>query len=124
MSIAQFTLVKKIPVDILRHGEGSYVDGDWVEGTETTVTIQANVHPFSDYQVRMLPESDRTKSWVWMFTTSEVRARKEGPSGVAHGADRFIWEGDLYEAMKVQKYSMSVQDHYEIKAARVELTPN
>lgn len=124
MSIAQFSLVKKTPVTILRHSEGSYVDGEWVEGAETSTIIQANVHPFSDYQVMMLPESDRTKSWVWLFTADEVRIKKEGPSGVAHGADRFVWDGDTYEAMKVQKYSMSVRDHYEIKAARVELTPN
>lgn len=122
MSIAQFSLVKKTPVDILRHAAGSYVDGRWAEGAETTVTIQANVHPFTDYQVSIMPESDRTKSWVWMFTADLVRQKKEGVGG--YGADRFMWEGDLYEAMKVQKYSMTVQDHYEIKAARVELTPN
>jgi hypothetical protein len=122
MSIAQFSLVKKVPVTILRHAAGSYVEGEWVEGTESSVTIQANVHPFSDYQVSIMPESDRTKSWVWMFTSSEVRQKKEGTSG--NGGDRFVWEGDLYEAMKVQKYSMTVQDHYEIKAARVELSPN
>lgn len=122
MSIAQFSLVKKTPVDILRHAEGSFVDGDWVEGAETTVTIQANVHPFSDYQVMMLPESDRTKSWLWLFTADLVRQKKEGTGG--YGGDRFMWQGDLYEIMKVQTYTMQVQDHREAKCARVELTPN
>ncbi len=120
MSIAQFSLVKKTPVDILRHAEGSYVDGDWIEGAETTVTIQANVHPFSDYQVSIMPESDRTKSWLWLFTSSVVRQKKEG----SYGADRFMWQGDLYEIMKVQTYVMTVQDHHEAKCARVELSPN
>lgn len=124
MSIAQFSLVKKTPVDILRHAEGSFVDGDWVEGAETTVTIQANVHPFSDYQVMMLPESDRTKSWLWLFTSDLVRQKKEGPIGVGYGADRFMWQGDLYEIMKVETYVMSVVDHRECKCSRVELTPN
>lgn len=124
MSIAEFSLVRKTPVVITRQAAGSYVEGEWIEGAETSLVIQANIHPFTDYQVSIMPESDRTKSWVWMFTSSEVRSKKEGPSGVAHGADRFMWEGDLYEAMKIQKYSMSVQDHFEIKASRVELTPN
>ena len=122
MSVAQFTLVKKVPVDILRHAEGSYVDGEWVEGGEISTTIQANVHPFSDYQVMILPESDRTKSWVWLFTSSLVRQKKEGING--YGADRFLWDGDLYEVMKVQNFKMGVVDHREAKCARVELTPN
>lgn len=122
MSIAQFSLVKKTLVNILRHSAGSYVDGRWVEGVETIVPIQANVHPFSDYQVVMLPEADRTKSWLWLFTSDLVRQKKEGSDG--YGADRFMWEGDLYEIMKVQTYNMTVQDHRECKCARIELTPN
>lgn len=120
MSIAQFSLVKKTPVTILRHALGSYVDGEWVEGAETSVPIMANVHPFTDYQVSIMSESDRTKSWVWMFTADVVRQKKEG----AYGADRFMWQGDLYEVMKVQTYVMTVQDHHEAKCARVELSPN
>lgn len=122
MSVAQFSLVKKTPVTILRHAQGSYVDGEWVEGAETSVVIQANVHPFSDYQVSIMPESDRSKSWLWLFTSSEVRQKKEGPSGT--GGDRFVWQGELYEILKTQCYSMTVVDHWEAKCARVELTPN
>lgn len=122
MSVAQFTLVKKVPVDILRHTKGSYVDGEWVEGGETSTTIQANVHPFSDYQVMILPESDRTRSWMWLFTSDVVRQKKEGTDG--YGADRFMWDGDLYEVMAVRNYKMGVVDHKEAKCARVELTPN
>lgn len=122
MSVAQFSLVKKVPVTIYRHSQGSYVDGDWVEGAEQQVVIQANVHPFSDYQVMMLPESDRTKSWMWLFTADVVRQKKEGLGG--YGADRFLWDGDMYEVMKTQKFSMGVRDHFEAKCARVELTPN
>lgn len=122
MSIAQFSLVKKTPVTILRHAEGSYIDGEWVEGGEVSVVIQANVHPFSDYQVMMLPESDRTKSWLWLFTSDLVRQKKEGVGG--YGADRFMWDGDLYEIMKTENYRMTVVDHREAKCARIELTPN
>jgi len=122
MTIADFSLVKKTPVTILRHTQGSYVDGEWVEGSEQQVTIQANVHPFSDYQVMMLPESDRTKSWVWLFTSSDVRQKKEGSGGF--GADRFSWLGDIYEVMMVRTFVMGVRDHREAKCVRIELTPN
>lgn len=123
MSIADLSLVRKQPLTLLRHSQG-YLgeDGRWVEGTETEVVIQANVHPFSDYQVMILPESDRTRSWMWVFTVSPIRSKKEGPEG--YDGDRFYWDGDLYEVMKTQKYSMGVRDHFEAKATRVELTPN
>ena len=122
MSIAEFTLVNKIPLTILRHSQGSYVDGDWVEGTEQQIVIKGNYHPFSDYQVMMLPESDRTRSWMWLFTADLVRSKREGVGG--WDADRVVLDGDLYEAMASQKFSMKVRDHYEIKLARVERTPD
>ena len=122
MSIAQFSLVKKVPVTILRHEPGSYVLGNWVEGVETDVVIQANIHPFSDYEVYIMPEADRTKNWLWCFTSSPIRAKREGSNG--WGADRVYWNDELYEVMKVQQYQMSVQDHFEARLARIELTPN
>lgn len=120
MTVAQFSLVNKVPVDILRHELNTRVNGHVVEGAQSTVTIMANVHPFSDYQVMMLPESDRTKSWMWLFTSDMVRSKREG----SFGPDRFYWDGDLYEIMATQKFSMSVSDHFEAKCARVELSPN
>lgn len=122
MSIAQFSLVNKVPILISRHEQDTYVKGKPVEGAETLVTIQANVHPFSDYQVMMLPEADRTKSWVWLFTSDLVRQKKEGVSG--NGADRFDWLGDTYEVRAVQTYVMRIQDHREARCVRVELSPN
>lgn len=122
MSVAQFSLVKKTPVTILRETQGSFIDGDWVEGTQTSVDILANVHPFTDYQVSLMPESDRSKDWVWLFTSSLVQQKKEGSNG--NGADRFMWLGDMYEVMKTQRYVMQVQDHVEAKCVRIEITPN
>lgn len=122
MTVAGFLLVKKLPLNILRSTAGSYINGEWVEGTETTVPIEANVQPFSDYQYMILPEADRTKQWVWVFSSSEIRTLKEGTGGYA--ADEFVWNGERYRAMKAQRFQMSIQDHWEIKAARISLTPN
>lgn len=122
MSTAGFLLVKKTPLTIFRTTQGSYVNGEWVEGTETTVDIQANVQPLNDYQYMILPESDRTKQWVWVFSSSELRTLKEGSGGYA--ADEFVWNNERYQVMKTQRYQMTVQDHYEAKAVRIELTPN
>jgi hypothetical protein len=122
MTIADLSLVKKVPITVYRHAEGSYVEGEWVEGGETSFVIKGNAHPFSDYQVMLLPESDRSRSWLWLFTTSKVRAKREGSGG--WGADRFIWDGEMYEVMQTQTFTMQVRDHVEAKCVRVELSPN
>jgi len=122
MSIAQFSLVRKTPVTVYRHGEGHYEDGDWIGGEEQEIVIQANVHPFSDYQVMMMPESDRTKSWLWLFTADEIRQKKEGVDG--YDADIFLWLGDRYEVRMVQNFVMGVRDHFEAKCVRIEVSPN
>ena len=120
MTTASFSLVNNVPVTIQRHALGSYVNGNWVEGVEQDVIINANIHPFSDYQVMLLPEADRTKSWMWVFTSDLIRSKKEGQ----YGADRFTWNGDLYEIMATSVWTMQIRDHYEGRAARVELSPN
>lgn len=123
MSIAEFTLVKKIPLVLTRSsGPGHHEDGEWIPGETSEITIQANVQPFSDYQVMILPESDRTKNWVWVFSASNMFQKKEG--SVAREGDKFQWNGEWYEIMKTQTFQMGVRDHTEAKAARIELTPN
>ena len=39
----KFLLTKTVPITLLRYTQGSYVNGDWVEGTETQVEIKANI---------------------------------------------------------------------------------
>jgi hypothetical protein len=122
MSIAEFSLVRKTPLTLYRQSPGSFVEGDWVEGAEVTVDILANVQPLRDYEYMIMPEADRTKQWVWVFSSSEMRTLKEGSGGWA--ADEFIWNDERYRVMKTQRYQMSVRDHWEAKAARIPLTPN
>lgn len=120
MTVAGFLLVKKTPLTIYRKSSGSYVDGVWTEAAESTIEIQANVQPYQFNQYQIVPEADRSKKWLRVFSDSEVRTLKEG----SWSADEFIYDGDRYQVMKVDKYAMTIRDHFEILAARIELTPN
>lgn len=51
----KFLLTKKIPLIIYRIGLGSWVDGKWVEGSETQVEIEVNIQPFKNHELMMLP---------------------------------------------------------------------
>lgn len=115
-----FLLTKKIPLTVLRSTQGSYVDGEWVEGTETSIPVEVNIQPFRDSELMLLPEADRSKEWYKLYCADELRTAKQGASGWE--ADEFIWEGDRYKVMKSKYYSMGILDHWKIHAARVEIS--
>jgi hypothetical protein len=120
----QFLLTHKIPLTIYRQTSGSYVDGEWVDGTTTEIILQVNIQPLKPYEIMMLPESDRTRNWVKFYSADYARTLKEGISGWS--ADEFIWKNDRYKIMKVDDWTngMGILEHVKIQAARIELTPN
>ena len=90
-----FLLTKKIPLTLIRSTAGSYVDGVWVEGTETNVEIQVNIQPLKEAELLILPEADRSRQWWKVYSASEIRMDKQGTSGWA--ADEFVYQGDRYK---------------------------
>lgn len=116
----QFLLTKKIPLTLIRSAAGSYVDGEWVEGTQTTVPIEVNIQPLKEAELMLLPEADRGKQWWKMYSASEIRMDKQGTSGWA--ADEFVYQGDRYKVMKVENYAMGTLNHYRALAARMEVS--
>lgn len=122
MSSPQFLLTKKIPLDIFRSTQGQYVDGEWVEGTETTITVDVNIQPLKEAELMLLPEADRGKQWWKLYSASQLRMDKQGVGG--WDADEFVYQGDRYKIMKVENTMMGILDHWKAIAARLELTPN
>ena len=116
----QFLLTKKIPLTLIRSAAGSYVDGEWVEGTETNIPIEVNIQPLKEAELMLLPEADRGKQWWKMYSASEIRMDKQGASGWA--ADEFVYQGDRYKVMKVENYAMGTLNHWKALAARMELS--
>lgn len=120
----QFLLTHKIPLTIFRKSEGSYVNGRWVEGSTSEIVLQVNIQPLKPYEILMLPEADRTRTWVKFYSADYARTLKEGEGGWA--ADEFIWKNDRYKIMKVDDWTngMGILEHVKIQAARIELTPD
>lgn len=128
MSIPLFQLTKKVPVTLNRRVQGSYVDGDWVEGTTTPVIVDANVQPLRPHELMQIPESERSKEWLKIYSASEIRAQVEGAGG--WDSDEFIWDSTedgknyTFKIMKVYRFKMGILDHWRGLAARTEITPN
>lgn len=119
-----FLLTHKIPLTIYRQASGSFVDGDWVEGSVVEVVLQVNIQPLKPYEIMILPEADRTRVWVKFYSADYARTLKEGTTG--WDADEFIWKNDRYKIMKVDDWTngMGILEHVRVQAARIELTPN
>ena len=115
-------LVGKVKIDVIRRSSSTYNMGRLVPGVETTVQVSANIQPVQkSTDTMLLPEADRSRAVIKVYTQGEtLRQLKEGPNGWA--ADRFMWDGDLYEVMKVIDYKMGVLNHYKALCQRVELT--
>lgn len=120
----QFLLTNKIPIEITRKERGHFEEGDWIDGTTSTLTIDVNIQPLKPYEIMMMPEAERTRSWWQVFSAEVLRTEKEGESG--WDADEFIWKGDLYRIMAVEDWTngMGILEHVRCKAVRIELTPN
>lgn len=116
----KFLLTKKIPLTVYRIGLGSWVDGKWVEGSETEVEIEVNIQPFKNHELMMLPESERSRKWYKLYSADEIRTLNEGENG----SDEFIFEGERYRVMSTRRFSMGTLDHWKATAARIPLTPN
>jgi len=120
----QFLLTHKIPVEITRTSAGGYVDGDPVPGTTTTFTAMINIQPAKPYEILMMPESDRTRSWWKVYSADVLRTLREGVDGWS--ADTFQWKDDTYKVMRVDDWTagMSILEHTKSWCVRVERTPN
>lgn len=117
-----FLLTNKIEITVYRRAQGSYVNGDWVEGTTTPIARNVNIQPYKPYELMLLPEAERSRAWFKLYSDEDFRTQKEGVGG--YDADEFDWQGNRYKVMKVENYSMGILDHWKVHAVRVELTPN
>lgn len=112
----------QVKLDVIRTTAATYVNGRPVPGTASEVVVVGNVQPvLKSSDTLLIPEADRSKACLKVYTKGgEMKALKEGGQGWS--ADRFYWQNDLYEVMKIINYSMGILDHYKAICMRVELT--
>lgn len=116
-TIPLFLLTGREELTLLRREPDTYVMGRPVKGAVVEVAIEANIQPLGYRDTMMLPESDRTKEWVKVYSASAIRALLEVEDGWA--ADEFEWENKKFKVMKSHRYNMGVLDHYVAHATRI-----
>ena len=95
---------------------GSYVNRRWVAGASSTSTISASVQPAGPRDLMHLPEGDRTKGAVKIYTDSEL---SEGDESQGFDPDQITWNGEQWEVQQVWRNALGI-GHHKAMAVRVE----
>lgn len=114
-----FLGTRTVDVDIKRYSAGQYVKGAWQPGTSSVITIKANVQPvIKSFDTILLPDGDKSKEVIKVFTTFELRQVTEGSNPIP--ADVILWEGKEWEVKKATTWRMGILNHTEVLAVRKE----
>lgn len=102
------------PVDIKRFGAGSYVEGEWVNGSQTTIPIKAVVQNAQADDLILLPEGTRSTEAIKIHTTTKVNTVSEvGETN----ADTFFYDGDTYKIYDV--FNRKIGNYFKAVAIRI-----
>lgn len=101
---------------ITRYEPGHWVDGEWVEGGDTTLAIEASVQPATQEDMLDLPEGKRKRGTYKLFTETELRTVTEG----GQSADRTTIRGEAYEISAIAPWENDILPHYKALATRIE----
>lgn len=121
LTTPSFILTKKLPITILRKTEGEWIKGRWVEGRTEEIEIEANVQQMRGHELVVLPEADRTKDSIKVYSVERLRTVEEVKQ---EEADIVVWEGKHYRAVKTMTYKMGVLNHTKTVCVRYPTTPD
>ena len=87
-------------VQITRKSAGNYVGGEWVEGTETTIDINASIQPLNQLEQEALPEGKRKGQAIKAYSDTELFCARLNTTS----ADVILYQGKRFEVIQVLKY--------------------
>lgn len=70
------------------------------QSSASEIAAQGVVHPATEEELKILPESQRVEEIVAVYTATRLTAGDD-----THGADRVGWQGGTYKVLKVMDYS-------------------
>ena len=119
MSIAPLRRVGRTTIQVERDTGGqTIVHGKPVESPKTILNMVANVQPALQMnRMNLLPEGDRSKQAILVFTVQELKMADEGLNFPTK-ADVVIWKGKRWEVKMAFNYEMGVMDHCEAICVR------
>lgn len=90
-------------VTIQSSAAGSYVDGVWVQPARTSFGITASVQPMTPKEVLLLPEGDRQKETMKLYSTYRFKVQKDGSM---EQSDQVVIDGRTYMVIAVTDFAV------------------
>jgi hypothetical protein len=88
-------------VTLKRTAPGSFVNGIYVPGAETSSTIIASVQPMSSMEMENYPELQRSSEVLKLYCAEELQVAKESTGAVA---DKIVMRGKTYQVQRVEPW--------------------
>ena len=96
---------------------GKWVDGEWVQANRAIINIYANIQPsLLSYQSKMLPESEREKEAIAVFSNHHLYTARTG--SVPLEADLIFYRGAYWKVVVSKPYN-NFGEHCEAIAVRL-----
>ena len=110
----------RVSVKLYRKNAGSYVNGVWVEGSETLIPITASIQPTTGEEMLSLNEGRRNKKTYCLFTSTNVDIIVNGKN-----PDQVEIYGERYEVFRVEPWQnhpavFGITNHYKFYASALE----
>ncbi len=102
------------PLVVKRKTTGSYVDGEWIEGTTTTIDITASVQPLKPEEVQFLDEGRRNSSSYFLFTDTKLNLVTSA------NPDLVTINGVDHEIQKEESWQNNVINHYKYRVLQIQ----
>ena len=97
---------------------GKWVDGEWVQADRAIINIYANIQPsLLSYQSKMLPESEREKEAIAIFSNHHLYTARTG--NVPLEADLVFYRGAYWKVVVSKPYN-NFGEHCEAIAVRLD----
>ena len=97
---------------------GKWVDGEWVQADRVVINIYANIQPsLLSYQSKMLPESEREKEAIAIFSNHHLYTARTGE--VPLEADLVFYRGAYWKVVVSKPYN-NFGEHCEAIAIRLD----
>ena len=87
---------------VIRSTGGSWVDGEWTEGTPTEIEMQGIVSVANERELNMVAEGDRIKGAMVFHTIYEIFVTRTGNNKGT--SDKIVWRGEEYKISNVAPY--------------------
>ena len=95
---------------------GKWVDGEWVKADRAIINIYANIQPsLLSYQSKMLPEGEREKEAIAIFSNHHLYTARSGGS---LEADLIFYRGAYWKVVVSKPYN-NFGEHCEALAVRL-----